>query len=71
MTNVAVDSIELRDQSSSLLIIENVTNLTMLQYTIALVMDDLQGEQLTCTAVVGDATYNETVIIQVQGIKLF
>ena len=70
MTNVVVDTIELRNQSSSLLTINNVTNLTMLQYTIDLVMDDLQGEQLTCTAVVGDATYNETVIIQVQGINV-
>ena len=71
MTNIAVDTIELRNQSSLLLFISNVTNLTMLQYTIDLVMDDLQGEQFTCTAVVGDATYNETIIIQVQGIKLF
>ena len=71
MTNIAVNSIELRNQSSSLLIINNVTNLTELQYTIDLVMDDLQGEQFTCIAVSGATTYNETVIIEVQGIKLF
>ena len=71
MTNIAVDTIELLNQSSSLLFISNVTNLTELQYTIDLVMDDLQGEQFTCIAVAGDTKYNETVIIEVQGIKLF
>ena len=71
MTNIAVDSIELLNQSSSLLFISNVTNLTELQYTIDLVMDDLQGEQFTCIAVAGDTKYNETVVIEVQGIKLF
>ena len=64
-TNVAVDSIELRDQSSSLLTINNMTNLTMLQYTIDLVMDDLQGQLFTCIAKAGNTTYNETVTIQV------
>ena len=67
MTNIAVDSIELRNQSSSLLIINNVTNLTMLQYTIALVMDDLQGEQFTCIAVSVATKYNESFTLKVQG----
>ena len=67
MTNVAVDTIELRNQSSSLLIINNVTNLTKLQYTIDLVMDDLQGEQFTCIAVSGATKYNESFTLKVQG----
>ena len=71
MTNVAVDTIELRNQSSSLSFINNVTNLTMLQYTIDLVMDDLQGVQFTCIAVAGDMKYIENIVIEVQGIKLF
>ena len=71
MTNVAVDSIELRNQSSSLSFINNVNNLTELQYTIDLVMDDLQGQEFTCIAMAGDTKYNETVVIEVQGIKLF
>ena len=71
MTNVVVDTIEWRDQSSSLLIIDNVINLTELQYTINLVRDDLQGQEFTCIAVAGDTKYNETVVIEVQGIKLF
>ena len=44
-------------------------NLTVLEYTIPLVTDDLQGQQFTCIAVAGDATYTETVDIQVQGIE--
>ena len=67
MTNVAVDTIEWRNQSSSLLFISNVTNLTMLQYTIALVMGDLQGQQLMCIAVSGATTYNESFTLKVQG----
>ena len=70
MTNVAVDTIELRNQSSSLLIINNVTNLTMLQYTINLVRDDLQGQVFTCIAVSGNTKYNETVVIEVQGMTI-
>ena len=67
MTNVAVDTIEWRDQSSLLLIINNVTNLTMLQYTIDLVMDDLQGQVFTCIAVAGGTKYNESFTLKVQG----
>ena len=67
MTNIAVDSIEWRNQSSQL-IISNATDLMELQYTIDLVADDLQGQQFTCIAIAGDTTYNEIVNIQVQGI---
>ena len=67
MTNIAVDSIEWRNQSSQL-IISNATDLMELQYTIDLVADDLQGQQFTCIAIAGDTIYNEIVNIQVQGI---
>ena len=67
MTNIAVNSIEWRDESSQLI----AGDLMELQYTIDLVTDDLQGQQFTCIAIAaGDATYNETVIIQVQGITI-
>ena len=66
MTNVAVDSIEWRDQSSVLNTSSDV-NLRVLEYTIPLVRDDLQGEPFTCTAMAGDTTYNETVNINVTG----
>ena len=71
MTNVVVDTIEWRDQSSSLLIMSNAADLMELEYTIDLVMDDLQGQQLTCIAVAGDTKYNETVVIEVQGKNYF
>ena len=67
MTNIAVSSIELRDQSSVLDTNDDNQNVTVLEYTIPLVRDDLQGEQLTCTAVAGETTYTETVDIQVTG----
>ena len=69
MTNIAVDSIEWRNQSSQL-IISNATDLMELQYTIDLVTDDLQGQQFTCIAIAGDTIYNEIVNIQVQGITI-
>ena len=68
MTNIPVDSIEWRDHSSQL-IMSTAVDLTVLEYTIPLVTDDLQGQQFTCIAVAGDATYTETVDIQVQGIE--
>ena len=68
MTNVAVDTIELRNQSSSLLTMSNAADLMELQYTINLVRDDLQGQEFTCIAVSGDTKYDETVVIEVQGI---
>ena len=71
MTNVPVESIEWRDQSSSVLNnISNSVNLTLLEYTIPLVIDDLHGQQFTCIAVAGDTTYTEAVEIQVEGIHV-
>ena len=70
MTNIVVDTIEWRDQLSSLLTMSNAADLTMLQYTINLVMDDLQGQQFTCIAVSGATTYNETVTLKVEGITI-
>ena len=64
MTNIPVDSIEWRDQSSSVLSsISSAEDLTMLEYTIPLVTDDLNGQQFTCIAIAGDTTYTETVEI--------
>ena len=68
MTNIPVDSIEWRDQSSSVLNnISSAENLTMLKYTIPLVTDDLHGQRFTCKAVAGDTTYTEAAEIQVEG----
>ena len=66
MINIPVDSIGWIDQSSSVLN-SNTGNLTMLEYTIPLVTDDLHGQQFTCIAIAGDTTYTETVEIQVEG----
>ena len=62
-----MDSIEWRNQSSELNM-SSAMNLTVLEYTIPLVKDDLQGQRFTCIAVVGDAMYTETIEIQVTGI---
>ena len=67
MTNVPIDFIEWMDQSSVLNNISNTVNLTMLEYTIPLVTDDLHGQKFTCMAVAGDTTYTEEVDIQVEG----
>ena len=67
MTNIAVDSIEWRDQSS-VLNMSSAVSLTLLEYTIPLVRDDLQGQEFTCTAMAGDAMYMESVEISVAGI---
>ena len=69
MTNIAVNSIEWRNESSQL-IINDAGNLMELQYTIDLVTDDLHGQQFTCIAIADTTIYNETVIIQVQGITI-
>ena len=65
MTNVPVSSIEWRYQSSTML--NRTTDQTVLNYTISPVSDSLQGLQLTCRAVAGNTTYNETVEIKVKG----
>ena len=70
MTNKPVDSIEWRNESSQLAMSDG-GNLTVLEYTIPLVTDDLQGHQLSCTATAArSTTYNETVWLDVQGIKM-
>ena len=70
MTNIAVNFIEWRNESSQL-IMSDAGDLMELQYTIDLVTDDLQGQEFTCIAIAADTTtYNETVIIQVQGITI-
>ena len=68
MTDIPVDSIQWRDQSSSVLNnISSARNLTMLKYTIPLVTDALHGQQFTCIAVTEGITYTEAVEIQVEG----
>ena len=67
VTNIPVDSIEWSNESS-LLTMSSDMDLRVLEYTIPLVRDDLQGDQFTCTAVAGDAMYTETVVIQATGI---
>ena len=67
MTNITVDSIKWSNESSILTMSSDV-NLRVLEYTIPLVRDDLQGEEFTCTAVAGEAMYTETIEIQVTGI---
>ena len=65
MTNIPLTSIEWRNQSSDVL--ASTTDNMVLEYTISLVTDDLQGQQFTCVAVAGATTYTETVEIQVEG----
>ena len=65
MTNVPVSSIEWKDQSSTVL--ARATDQTVVEYTIPLVRDDLQGRQLTCRVVAGAAVNTETVTLQVAG----
>ena len=67
MTNITMDSIEWRNQSSVLNMSSDM-NLTVLEYTIPLVRDDVQGELFTCTAVDGGTTYAERDDIEVTGI---
>ena len=43
-------------------------NLT--EFTIPLVTDNLQGQQITCIAMAGETTYTETVGIQVEGMTV-
>ena len=68
-TNIEVSSIEWRDQSSAVLSSTMSGGAhTMLDYTIDLVSDDLQGQEYSCNAEAADGTvYNETVRIEVVG----
>ena len=45
-------------------------NVTVLNYTIPLISDDLQGETFTCTAVVSNTNDTESVMLSVAGIIL-
>ena len=65
MTNIAVSSIELRNQSADVL--ATTTNQRLLEYTIPNVMDYLQGQEYECVALAGSTRHTETVKIQVQG----
>ena len=72
MTDLPVSYIEWRNQSSQLSVTTSDTpDLTVLEYTIALVTLDLQEQNFTCVVMAGDATYMKTVYIEVQGIHLF
>ena len=68
MTNIPVTSIEWRDQSSQLTM-STAVNLTVLEFMISVVTDDLQGQRFTCIAVAGDTTYTQILEIQVQGMN--
>ena len=64
LISIAVSSIEWRDQFSA--VVASASDQTSLHYTIALVSDNLQGVQYTCTAETEDGTiYTQTVEIQV------
>ena len=64
-TNIAVSTIEWRNQSSDML--TSITDSMVLEYIIPLVTDDLHGQQFTCVAVAGATTYTEMVKIEVVG----
>ena len=68
-TNIEVSSIEWRDQTSAVLSSTMSGGAhSMLDYTIDLVSDDLQGQEYSCNAEVADGTvYTETVRIEVVG----
>ena len=72
MTNIPVNSIEWENETSMLDKI-SAADVTLLEYTIDPVKDDLQGQRLTCVAVAGDSgdsgdsVYTETEVVDVQG----
>ena len=68
MTNIAVDSIEWRNQTSQL-DMSIAENPEVLEYTVSLVTDDLQGQQFTCIAVAGATTYTQILDIHIQGMN--
>ena len=67
MTNLPVSSVEWRNETSTLSNI-SADNLTVLEYSIDPVKDELQGQKLTCVAVAGGTEYTKGQIVQVQGI---
>ena len=66
MTNIPVNSIEWRNETSTLKT-STAANVTVLEYTIDPVKDDLDGHNLTCVAVTGTTVYNETEVVAVRG----
>ena len=68
ITNELTSLIEWSSQSSGLAMDVNVT---VLNYTIPLVTDDLQGETFICTAVVRNANDRERVTLNVAGMALY
>lgn len=66
MTDIPVTSIEWWNQSSQLIMTDN-DNLTLLEYTINPVTDDLQEKQFICLVEAGDTIYTEMTVVQVQG----
>ena len=69
MINVPVNSIEWRNETSTLKTSSTGASVTLLKYTIDPVRDDLQGHRLTCIAVAGDSEYTETEVVDVQGMS--
>ena len=68
MTNIPVSSIELRNETSTLKSISG-DSVTVLEYSIDLVKDNLQGQRLTCVAVGDDTVYTETAVVTVKGMS--
>ena len=66
MTNIAVSSIEWRNETYTLKT-STGANVTVLEYTIDPVKDDLEGHNLTCVAVTGTTVYTETEVVDVEG----
>ena len=67
-SNIAVDSMELRAGSTVLdTITSSSGNLTELEYTIDVVMDDLT--ELTCVAMAGETVYTETNTVVLEGMS--
>ena len=63
ITNELASFIEWKNQTSMF----NKTNVTVLNYTIPLVTDEMQGETLTCTAIVSNTSDTERVTLIVTG----
>ena len=68
MTNIPVSSIELRNETSTLKSISG-DSVTVLEYSIDLVKDNLQGQRLTCVAVGDDTVYTETAVVTVKSMS--
>ena len=72
MTDLPVSYIEWRNQSSQLSVTpsDDTPDLTVLEYTIAYVSEDMRGELLTCLVVARDQThYFKAAEIMIKGLK--